>query len=78
MVARIARLAPVVGADRARLLAVGQRRQQVGELGVAVLGHELLQAIAPAPAVRLTRERERKRTSDIISEPSQGMRSREE
>ena len=34
------RLAPVVDAGRTRLLAVGQRQKQVGELGVAVLIHE--------------------------------------
>ena len=47
-------LASVVDADRTRLGAVGQRRQQVGQLRVAMLGHEPFHAIAPAPAARFT------------------------
>ena len=44
----------------ARLLAVGQRQKQVGELGVAVLIHEFGYGIAPAPAARLADERQRR------------------
>jgi hypothetical protein len=54
------RLAPVVDAGRARLLAVGQRQKQVGELGIAVLIHESGCGIAPAPAGRLADDRQRR------------------
>ena len=47
------RLASVVDADRARFGAVGQRREEIGQLGVPMLGHEPLDVGAPAPAARL-------------------------
>jgi len=53
------RLAPVVDAVRAPLLAVGQRQKQVGELGVAVLIDEPRNSVSPAPAARLADDRQR-------------------
>jgi hypothetical protein len=38
--------------------------KQIGELGVAVLLHELRHAVAPAPAARLANDRER-RPADV-------------
>ena len=55
------RLAPVVDAGRARLLAVGQRLQQVGQLRVAVLLEEPRHTVAPVPIARLADNRERRR-----------------
>ena len=43
------RLAPVVDAGRARLGAIGECHQQVGQLGVAMLLDELCHGVAPAP-----------------------------
>ena len=56
------RLAPIVDADRARLLAVGERQEQVGQLRVAVLLDEPRHRVAPAPAVRLTDDRQGRAT----------------
>ena len=50
----------VVDAGRARLGAVGESRQQIGQLRVAVLRREPLHAVAPAPAARLTDNSERR------------------
>ena len=58
------RLAPVMDAGRARFLAVGERLKQIGELGVAVLRHELRNAQAPTPAARLADDSER-RPADV-------------
>jgi hypothetical protein len=55
------RLAPVVDAGRARLLAVGQREKQIGELGVAVLLDKPRHTVAPVPIARLADNRERRR-----------------
>ena len=45
-------LASVVDADRARLRTVGDGRQQVCQLRVPVLGHELFHVVALTPAAR--------------------------
>ena len=55
----ICRLASIVDAGRARLLAISQRRQEICQLGVAMLRHEPFDAIAPAPAARLAHHSER-------------------
>jgi hypothetical protein len=55
------RLASVVDADRAGLLAVGEGRQEVGQPGVgAVGGDEPLDVVAPAPAAPLAGDGERR------------------
>jgi hypothetical protein len=73
---RVHRLASIVDADRARLGAVGQRRQQVGQLGVAVLGQQPLRVVTPAPAAgSQTIASVGPRKSDRIREPSWGVRS---
>lgn len=51
---------PVVDAHRARLGAVGQYRQQIGELGVPMLRHEPFHLVAPAPFARLADDDERR------------------
>ena len=55
------RLAPVVDAVRAPLLAVGQRHDQLGQLGVAVLLDKPRHTVAPVPIARLADNRERRR-----------------
>jgi hypothetical protein len=52
------RLASVMDAGRARLRTVRERLQQVGQLRVAVDLHQPRHAVAPAPAARLTDDRE--------------------
>ena len=56
----VRRLASVVDAHRARLGAVGQYRQQIGELGVPMLRHEPFHLLAPAPFARLADDDERR------------------
>jgi hypothetical protein len=51
---------PVVDAHRARLGAVGQYRQQIGEHGVLMLRHEPFHLVAPAPFARLADDDERR------------------
>ena len=46
------RFAPIVDAGRARLLTIGERLQQIGQLGVAMLFHEPRHIAGPAPAAR--------------------------
>jgi hypothetical protein len=41
LVSRVAHFAPIIDRERLRLRAVGQRRQQLGQFGVAMLGNEL-------------------------------------
>ena len=55
------RLAPVVDAVRAPLLAVGKRHDQLGQLGVAVLLDKPRHTVAPVPIARLADNRERRR-----------------
>ena len=50
-------LAPVVDAGRPRPGAVGERLEQIGQLGVAVLFHEPRHVVGPAPAARLADDR---------------------
>jgi hypothetical protein len=54
------RLAPVVDAGRARFRAVGEHLKQIGQLRIAVLLHELRNAVAPAPTAGLADNRERR------------------
>jgi hypothetical protein len=49
-----------VDAHRARLGAVGQYRQQIGELGVPMLRHEPFHLVASAPFARLADDDERR------------------
>jgi hypothetical protein len=45
--------------ERTRLVAVGQRHQKIGELGVGtVLCDEPFDIVAPAPSARLAEDRE--------------------
>ena len=54
-------LTSVVDAERARRLAIGERRQQVRQPGVgAMRGDEPLDAIAPVPATPGAHDRERR------------------
>jgi hypothetical protein len=65
-----------VDADRARLLAIGERREQISELGVgAMRGDEPFDVMTPVPAAPLADNGERvgSRTSDRVREPSRGM-----
>jgi hypothetical protein len=67
------RLASVMDAERARLLSIGERHQQVGQLGVgAMRGDEAGDVVASVPAASLAADRER-RMSDRVREPSRGM-----
>jgi hypothetical protein len=51
----------IVGADRARLLAVGERLQEVGQLGVgAMRSDEALDVKAPVPSAPLADDDERR------------------
>ena len=45
-------------AGRARFPALGERDQEIGELRIAMLGHELRHVVAPAPAARLADDRQ--------------------
>jgi hypothetical protein len=54
----VAGLASVVEAEGARLVAVGERRHEIGELGVAVLFEEASQVGASSPSARFADERE--------------------
>jgi hypothetical protein len=54
------RLAPIVDAGRARLRAVGERLQQIGQLGIPVLFHEARHLVGPAAAARLANDRQRR------------------
>ena len=54
------RLAPVVDAGRARLGAIGECHQQVGQLGVAMLLEELCHGVATAPGARAADDRQRR------------------
>jgi hypothetical protein len=47
-----------VDAGRAGSLAVDERDQNIGQLRVAVFGHELRHVVAPAPAARLADDRQ--------------------
>jgi hypothetical protein len=47
-------------AERARLLAIGERHEQFSQLGVAMLSYELIQLVAPAPPAPLAYDRERR------------------
>ena len=53
------RPAPIVDAGRARLRAIGERLQQIGQLGVAVLFHEARHIVGPAAAAQLAEDRKR-------------------
>ena len=57
------RLALVVDAGRARLGAVGECHQQVGQLGVAMLVEELCHGVASAPIARSAGDRARRRAN---------------
>ena len=68
--------APVMDAGGARLLAVCERLQQVGQLGVAVLLDKPRHTVAPVPTARLADNRERERAISrhprtIAREPEQ-------
>ena len=70
----VRRLASVVDAHRARLGAVGQYRQQIGEHGVLMLRHEPFHLVAPAPFARLADETSTgSRTSLKVTAPPRGM-----
>jgi hypothetical protein len=58
LVALTTRATAVMNADRPRLGAVGKRRQQVGQLGTAMLRLQPLHAVPPAPPARLACEGE--------------------
>ena len=61
-------------AGGARLLTVGERLEQIGELGVAVLLHELRHAVRPrGPHGSQTIPSVGPRMSDRVSAPSRGM-----
>jgi hypothetical protein len=51
----VARLASVVEAERARLVALGERRHVISELGVALLVEEASDVEAPSPSARFAR-----------------------
>jgi hypothetical protein len=44
-------------------LAIGERHQEIGELGVAVLLHEFRDIVTPAAAARLADDPERRRSN---------------
>ena len=59
------RLASVVDAERARLLAIGEGHQELGQLGVgAVRGDEARDIVAPVPTASLAPDRKR-RLADV-------------
>src|SRR5271166_1055743 len=64
------RPAPIVDAGRAHLRAVGERLQQIGQLGVAVPFHEARHIIGLATAARLADDRQRR-----VSHVGQGERA---
>jgi hypothetical protein len=47
------RLAAAIDTERADLLAIGERHEQIGQLGVAMLRHELIHVVGAAPTVGL-------------------------
>jgi len=58
-------LASVVDAERARLLAIGEGHEQLGQLGVgAMRGDEPLDIVAPVPTASLAPDRKR-RLADV-------------
>jgi hypothetical protein len=64
----VARLAAVINIGGLRLGAAGELSQQIKDLRVAVLRHQPLDVVLPAPSARLTDDRQR-RGADVRQDP---------